>query len=101
MAGRPQQALFVLDLHQRGDALANAIRGDAYLRAGSFERAIEYYQLSARQSPHDPWVYLSLGNALLAVGDTPGAIAAWQQALALQSDFAPAHSALCQINRCP
>lgn len=97
MAGRFSEAVEILDMHSQSNALANAIRGDAYRATGMTARAIEAYLASLQQEPNDPWVYTSLGHAYQELGDTRRAIDAWQRALDISPGFPPAAGALGEV----
>ncbi len=94
MTAQYSEALVILDRHLQDNALANAIRGDAYRASGRSIDAILAYQSSLTQEGNNPWVWLNFGYAYLQAGDRERANDAWRQALLRVPDFAPAKDAL-------
>lgn len=99
MSGRYPQALEVLESTQQDNALANAVRGDAYLALHAPARAIIAYQDSLRQEPNNAWVNTNLGQAYWESGDHERAIQAWQRALEISPGFAPALGGLQKVEQ--
>lgn len=94
LAAQYTEALATLDRHLQDNALANAIRGDAFRASGRSGDAILAYQKSLAQEPNNPWVWLNLGYSYLHTGDGKRAHEAWRQALVYAPGFAPAQDAL-------
>ena len=73
----------------------------AYFNAKQFDPAIEYANYALQLSPRSPHVgaaYQVLANSSQAKGDVPGAIAAWERALAAMGTDASAAPARAQAS---
>ena len=84
--------LAINELEQLPAALRNRydIMGiEAGLRGtlGQHERQIDLYQRIARQRPHEPGIWVSLGNALKTIGRTGEAVKALQRAIKADPRF--------------
>lgn len=88
----------------RPDELPAADDPRGYLRAvasmeeaGRDEAALRAYAATAKRWPEMPEVWLGLGNARYALGDTEGAEAAYRKALERRGDLAVARNNLAQL----
>lgn len=61
--------------------------GYALLAKGRVEHAVAMFRMNAEDYPHSANAFDSLGDGLLASGDTTGAIEAWRDALRVDSTF--------------
>ncbi|HVC10153.1 MAG TPA: tetratricopeptide repeat protein [Burkholderiales bacterium] len=74
-------------------ALAERSRGDALFDAGDYQGAVVVYERVARSQP-TPGTWVNVGYARLFLGRAAAARAAFEEALALQPEFAPALTGL-------
>lgn len=98
--GRPSEGL-LLDLTGRargGPAEADVREGGAALELGrraldhgQFGEALVQFATAAAAAPHDPWPWHGRGDALQLSGDSAGALAAYDEALARIGDLAVSH----------
>lgn len=83
---RDQQAQEALRAERPGQAASlardPAIAGEAWYRAGEYERAMSAWSGLDQAAAH-----YNRGNALAHAGDLPGALQAYDQALAMRPDF--------------
>ena len=63
-----------------------------YLEVGEVDLALQHLGQAIDIDPDYPEAHYNLGSALLARGDTPGAIAAYRRAIAARPDYATAHN---------
>jgi regulator of sirC expression with transglutaminase-like and TPR domain len=60
-----------------------AMMGTLYSRRGDYSNSRVLYDAAIRNAPHSPWPRYDLGNDLMKLGDTQGAIRLYDKALAL------------------
>ncbi len=67
----------------RDGALLRFSLGNEYLKAGAPDRAAEAFQAAITRDPNYSAAWKALGKALTEAGDAPGALAAYEQGIAV------------------
>ncbi len=67
----------------RDGALLRFSLGNEYLKAGAPDRAAEAFQAAVARDPNYSAAWKALGKALTEAGDHPGALAAYEQGIAV------------------
>jgi tetratricopeptide (TPR) repeat protein len=100
-SGRAAEAISVLKTGVVVDpsSYAWAVLGDAYLAAGDLDAAAESYQASLTLEPNRVTAWFRLGEIYERKGMQDEAIAVWQHALEIDSDFQPARDALNRLKQ--
>jgi tetratricopeptide (TPR) repeat protein len=94
--GRFAEARAELDAAGAGNALSNALRGQAYLAEGRADEAVHYYERAVRQAPRQLDFRYQLGLAYARQGRLDEARAAWRAVL----ELAPRHTRAAQALDC-
>jgi tetratricopeptide (TPR) repeat protein len=76
------------------NATAHLLLGDVYLNDGNLDGAISEYETCLSLAPQQVWALYGLGQVYMAQDKKVEAIAAWQRALQIDSNFKAAKQAL-------
>ena len=98
--GRPAEALELLDeifaIDDEDSGVLN-LRAATLGKLGDFEEAIQLYETLLRKTPKQPRLWLSYGHMLKTVGRQADGIAAYRQALAIESTLGEAWWSLANL----